>query len=201
MTPENIDDALRLTLEIEGLLLLMKQREESAPAETAQLLSEKINALAAFNCDDQEVIASAEFEEQEDADVPLSEPEPEPEPVTAMDSEAADEDAEREVEATELEVDEEASVTPSAEPVRLEDKIASHTAADLRRALTVNDRYLFCRELFDMNNNHLNRTLDMISTMESLDEAKEYIFYVLEFDPNNPSTDYFLQFIGKHFNR
>lgn len=176
MNPENIDKAQSLSLEIAGLLTLMKH---DAGADCCDLLREKVDSLRLMLISPEapeESARQSEPEEAQEAAVPVEMPatvglgatapaSPEPKP--------------------------EAEAEPEQKPAA--------PRRDLRRSLTINDRYLFCRELFDMSNNVLNRTLETIGTMETFDEAREYVLGTLELEADNPATDYFLSFISRHF--
>lgn len=199
MTPDLQEKALRLALETEGLLLMLRQRDD-VPAEVETMLHEKTAELAALCAPAAEGSAKPQAAEPEAEEV-ISEPEPvavaepEPEPEPKTEPEPAKEPT------PEPETAPAPEVAAASEPVCLGDKLAGAAARDLRKALTINDRYLFCRELFDMSNNVLNHALDSISAMSTFDDAKTYCFETLEMDPDNPATDYFLSFVAKHFAR
>lgn len=180
MNPEIIDKAQSLSLEIAGMLTLMKH---NIGPDNSNLLLSKVDSLRSMlrpaEPAQQEQTDEEMPEEVEEAAVPVEmpatvglgvtaptppqQPQPEPEPET------------------------EPEPKPAA-PRR-----------DLRKSLTINDRYLFCRELFDMSNNVLNRTLETIGGMETFDEARDYVLSTLELEADNPATDYFLSFISRHF--
>lgn len=75
------------------------------------------------------------------------------------------------------------------------------TADDLRRSLTLNDKFRFRRELFGSSDIEMNDTLQLIASMGSEEEAREYLLDDLQFDPEDPTVKDFLAVIEAAFNR
>lgn len=181
MNPEIIDKAQSLSLEIAGMLTLMKH---NIGPDNSNLLLSKVDSLRSMlkpaepaGPEQQPQEATEELpEEVEEAAVPVEMPATVGLGATAQISPQPQSDPE-----------------PDSEP-----KPAA-PRRDLRKSLTINDRYLFCRELFDMSNNVLNRTLETVGGMETFDEARDYVLNTLELEADNPATDYFLSFISRHF--
>lgn len=71
---------------------------------------------------------------------------------------------------------------------------------DIRRNLTLNDKFMFKRELFNDSIEEFNDTLDLISAMNSYDEALEYLCDDLAWDPENPAVKEFLNLAANYFN-
>ncbi len=72
-------------------------------------------------------------------------------------------------------------------------------APDIRRNLTINDRFLFKRELFHGSDEDFNGTLDLLAAMHSLQEAEEYLYDDLAWDRNDPAVKEFQAFIANYF--
>lgn len=72
--------------------------------------------------------------------------------------------------------------------------------ADIRKMFTLNDKFLFKRELFGNNDEEFNATLDLISSMDSFDEAEEYIYEDLGWDSSNNRLRDFMAVISSFFN-
>lgn len=87
-----------------------------------------------------------------------------------------------------------AAAPRQAAPARL-------TADDLRRNLTLNDKFRFRRELFNGSDIEMNDTLQLIASMGSEEEAREYLIDDLQFDPESPTVKDFLDVIVAPFNR
>lgn len=207
----NYNDLLRLTYEIEGLLLLQSQRAEgdTVPA-VDSLIAEKTALLAkAFS-----ISADTPSPEKEQATYPATE---------SSDSEAtaASALAEEEMMATEpvaaipAEPDAHMPAPPTIEataapepqvinesietPQSLEEKLARERARDIFRAFTLNDKFRFRRELFRNSQDEFDETLNVISQMSSITEAEEYIFDDLCWDPDNEDVKAFMDVVAKHF--
>lgn len=92
------------------------------------------------------------------------------------------------------------------EGIMVEDYPAAQTAEqadgyrDIRRNLTLNDKFMFKRELFNDSIEEFNDTLDLISAMNSYDEALEYLCDDLAWDPENPAVKEFLNLAANYFN-
>lgn len=202
MKQVDLDRALQLTLEVEGLVMLSQSRDDSAPAEISRMLADKTEELAAiFNIDDRNVAASAELEQIEDA-----EPESEPEHDHSHDD--GEDNTCHELPTIEEVFDEDNEASPRQPDAvhneakgRLEDKIAERAARELKRALTLNDRYRFSRELFGSSNDALNSALDMINDMETYEQAERWVTDDLGFDGENGVVKEFMAIVAKHFNR
>ena len=65
--------------------------------------------------------------------------------------------------------------------------------------LTLNDKFLFRRELFNGSDAELNDTLDLIASMDSLHEAEEYLYDDLQLDPENESVRDFMNILTTYF--
>lgn len=205
----NYTDLLRLTYEIEGLLLLQSQRAEGdTVADIDSLLAEKTTILAkAFNLgqdiqapeaetavchatesSDSEATAASALAEE---DMMASEPVTADETVTSTSTPAH-------VEATCC--PESQAINESIEtPQSLEEKLARERAKDIFRAFTLNDKFRFRRELFRNSQDEFDDTLNVISQMSSITEAEEYIYDDLCWDPDNEDVKAFMDVVSKHF--
>ena len=72
-------------------------------------------------------------------------------------------------------------------------------AKELRKALSLNDRFRFRRELFGNSDIRMNETLALIDAMHSYDEAEDYILNDLNWDLDNPEVAEFMKIVQKHF--
>ena len=196
----NYNDLLRLTYEIEGLLLLQSQRADgdTVPA-VDNMIAEKTALLAKAFPLCSETLAT----EEEPAECPAAD---------SNDSEAtaASALAEEEMMATEP-----VAATPAVEataapespvvnesietPQSLEEKLARERARDIFRAFTLNDKFRFRRELFRNSQDEFDETLNVISQMSSITEAEEYIYDDLCWDPDNEDVKAFMDVVAKHF--
>ena len=116
------------------------------------------------------------------------------------DSNEFDEDMEEEPdlyeeENTEKNIEEEEPATP----VTLEEALQRQQAKELRKALSLNDRFRFRRELFGNSDIRMNETLSLIDAMQSYEEAEDYILNDLNWDVENPDVAEFMKIVQKHF--
>ncbi len=84
-------------------------------------------------------------------------------------------------------------------PVTLEEALQRKQAKELRKALSLNDRFRFRRELFGNSDIRMNETLALIDAMSSFEEAEEYIFDDLGWDIENPDVAEFMKIVQNHF--
>ncbi len=75
----------------------------------------------------------------------------------------------------------------------------STSSESLIKTFTINDKFLFRRELFDGSEADFVDTLNLIEAMSSLDEAREYLFYDLGWDSENETVADFVNIINNYF--
>lgn len=163
---------LDITLELEGLLMMKLSRGADAPARTDELISEKIAALTADPASDA-IAAAVELEETEDAEPeqPVAPAVPAPEPAPE----------------------------PAA-PI-IAEAHQPQSINDVTKAFTLNDKFRFRRELFRNSDAELTETLNVLQAMESLDEAEDYLYNDLAWDPENPEVKAFIALIAPCYSR
>lgn len=71
---------------------------------------------------------------------------------------------------------------------------------DIRKAISLGDRFLFVRELFDNNGEKLQTTLDELNKLSSLDEAVAYIDKHFAWDKENKTYLLFENVLKRRFN-
>ena len=217
----NHEVSLNLAFEIEGLLMLLRTRGGDDPADAndmatediERLLRDKVRELAASVncavCEDEKEVEQVPEPELEQEVAPEPEPEPEPEAEVAeeeaeveaetqlefdadLDTEEFDEEAEAEAE----DFEEEAEAEPEPEDVK-----SPQPALGRRPNLifTLNDRFRFRRELFSNSDSEMADAINTIGSMHSYDEAEEYFFTDLNWDPENPDVADFMEIIHNSF--
>ncbi len=70
---------------------------------------------------------------------------------------------------------------------------------DFRRLMTLNDRFLFQRELFHGDVGMLNHTIDIINEQEEPELAKAYVREEFKWDEDNLTVGLFMEMIDRHF--
>ena len=71
----------------------------------------------------------------------------------------------------------------------------------MRKALSINDRFRFKRELFGNSDAELNDALNLVQAMSSYDEAQQYFIDNLGWDADEEVVADFMNMVGKHFNQ
>lgn len=70
---------------------------------------------------------------------------------------------------------------------------------DIRKAMGINDRFYFQRELFDNNNTLFNNTLDQINAMSSYNQAYIFLKGNFNWDESLKETEEFLRAVRRRF--
>ena len=81
----------------------------------------------------------------------------------------------------------------------LNDAIERTKLTDLRKAFTLNDRFRFCRELFDRDEARMNDILAALNEARSYDESLEMLQARVQWDLEGETAVDFLKFIERRF--
>ena len=73
-------------------------------------------------------------------------------------------------------------------------------AMDLRRSISLNDSFHFSRELFKGDNEQMNRVIEQISEMNSLETAVAFLVSKVDVDEENEAMADFMEILKKFFN-
>lgn len=171
----DIDKLIRLNIELEGALRVLKDRPSDHAVAVAQ---EKFATLSELftELDAEKTETSTEVKEDEATgaeEAPLCEPSAANVPSAPI-----------------VESDIQAVNTSISGPLPI---------GDMRRSLTINDKFLFKRELFGGSDEEFNDTIDLISAMHSKEEAAEYLFDDLAWDRENPTVKEFWAMVSSYF--
>lgn len=74
------------------------------------------------------------------------------------------------------------------------------TVTDLRRSISLNDSFRFSRELFNGEMEQMNRIIEQISEMSSLDAATVFLFSKVDVGEENEAMIDFMELLKKYFN-
>ena len=77
--------------------------------------------------------------------------------------------------------------------------VDARLVTDLRRAIGINDRFRFKRELFGGNEQIMMETIDLLNKCSSLEEAEEYLDTHFDMQKENDSYLYFIEILHKRF--
>lgn len=81
----------------------------------------------------------------------------------------------------------------------LDEKLSRERASDISKAFTLNDRFRFRRELFRNSDAEFRDTIDVIGSMSSMEEAEDYFFNDLCWNPESEDVKDFMSIVAKHF--
>ena len=81
----------------------------------------------------------------------------------------------------------------------LNDAIERTKLTDLRKAFTLNDRFRFCRELFDRDEARMNDTLSALNEAHSYSESLDLLRARVQWDFDGETAADFLKFIERRF--
>ena len=128
-----------------------------------------------------------ELEVAEPVAEPIIVPTPAPQPVQSTDNLAP-------------------SDTPSAEPTQpaksaqpLQTSLFGTVVEDIRQAISLGDRFLFQRELFAGNGELMQKTLDELNALGSLEEAMDYVADNFEWDSDSTAVQLFENVLKRRF--
>lgn len=198
---------------LETRIALLEQRlllaEQTIRTQTDALtsLSEQLAAAPAKQ-EEPEIEVELILDDSEEAapEEPWTEDETEEE--TAEPTEEADEaedSAEEEVpEEEEPEEEEEDTPAPAAEalsPIETPHKTAIFGApvSELRQAISIGDRFLYQRELFDKNGELMQKTLQKIDELHSFEDALAYINNHFDWDTESTAYELFINALHRRF--
>ncbi len=179
---------LNICLEIEGLLCLVDRRGDTIPENIASLLIEKASTLNSAMAE----FTHAHKEKTEISETRLQVPQiiisnnNEENPVEENLADALEFEEKKDAEP-----DKEANPAPAHEPVTT----TRNDVAPLE--LTVNDKFRFRRELFANSDVDLAEALQIAAGMSTAEEAEDYFYNDLCFDPDNEAVKDFMKVVTK----
>lgn len=97
-------------------------------------------------------------------------------------------------------VEPEKPVDPAPRAVPQQTSLFGSAVSDIRQAISLGDRFLFQRELFAGNGELMQKTLDELNTLGSLDEAMEYVQENFEWDMECTAVKLFENVLKRRFN-
>ena len=83
----------------------------------------------------------------------------------------------------------------ASESLRVDEKLQRSMSKDMRRAFSIN----FRRELFSNSDVEMNDALNLIESMQSIDEAEDYFYGDLGWDRDNAEVEDFMNIVRNHF--
>ena len=183
--------------EVEIELIVEDPQEQEIPEELVEEPQEEFAEEPQEESEQPEPLEPLEsleiIEEEEPVAEPVVEPvvepivEPAPQPVQSTDNLAP-------------------SDTPSAKPTQpakgaqpLQTSLFGTAVGDIRQAISLGDRFLFQRELFAGNGELMQKTLDELNALGSLEEAMDYVADNFEWDSDSTAVQLFENVLKRRF--
>ena len=143
----------------------------------------------------EEILEPLEILDEPEVPTPVVEPIVEPEPVVEPIVEPA---PQPEVKAEPVV---EPAPAPQAAPRPMPQQTSLFGAAveDIRQAISLGDRFLFQRELFAGNGELMQKTLDELNALGSLEEAMDYVADNFEWDSDSTAVQLFENVLKRRF--
>jgi hypothetical protein len=145
------------------------------------------------------------FHQPEDSEEPIPDPDPKVIPEAEDEPDITVEFIEAEDEAL-PEPEDEMPVPPVPtefpepdEPLRVDQKLQRTLSKDIRKAISLNDRFRFQRELFANSANALDTAIEHIEAMRTYGNAELYFFTQLGWDRDNEVVQDFMNIVRNHF--
>ena len=178
--------------EVEIELIVEDPQEQETPEELVEESAETPQEVPVEEMPLEEPLESLEIIEEEE---PVAEPVVEPVTVTAP--------APQPVQSTDNLAP---SDTPSVKPIQpakgaqpLQTSLFGTAVEDIRQAISLGDRFLFQRELFAGNGELMQKTLDELNALGSLEEAMDYVADNFEWDSDSTAVQLFENVLKRRF--
>ena len=144
-----------------------------------------------------ETLEPLEILDEPEAEEPVVEPAPAPQPEAT-----AEPVAELIVEPApqpEVKAEPVAAPQPAPRPVPQQTSLFGAAVEDIRQAISLGDRFLFQRELFAGNGELMQKTLDEINNLGSLNEAMDYVLDNFDWDKESTAVQLFENVLKRRF--
>ena len=143
----------------------------------------------------EEILEPLEILDEPEVPTPVVEPIVEPEPVVEPIVEPA---PQAEVKAEPV-VEPAPAPQPVPRPMPQQTSLFGAAVEDIRQAISLGDRFLFQRELFAGNGELMQKTLDELNALGSLEEAMDYVADNFEWDSDSTAVQLFENVLKRRF--
>ena len=92
-----------------------------------------------------------------------------------------------------------AAPQPAPRPAPQQTSLFGTAVEDIRQAISLGDRFLFQRELFAGNGELMQKTLDEINSLGSLNEAMDYVLDNFDWDKESTAVQLFENVLKRRF--
>lgn len=180
---KNLDNLLTQVYELEGLLLVMQRHNDDVPQVVIDRFKQKAHQVAC-EAGSLELKTSATEEK-----CSLQQPQVSPASLQPPLFKGS------------INVEPEAVSEPSVESpvVKDEPPACAPAVRDIASAFSINDRFLFQRELFDGDANRLDETLALMQKMRDMNQVQRFMTDDLQWDTSDDVVKEFIRLIGLSF--
>ncbi|MDO4319495.1 MAG: hypothetical protein Q4C34_02865 [Bacteroidales bacterium] len=207
-----LQQLISLSIEFEGNLRVAAARDSAEAMSAARDKFDRMSVLMAAlspvpddkpgttlpEDTDDTIVKDDEATGAEEA--PLEEPDTDEVPAEPLSPVVeSDADAVEAAAAEARDTEQDRAVSVRSETVTLGDSFTARETRDLRKAFTLNDKFLFRRELFGGSEQEFADTLDLLTAMHSYDEAVEYLIDDLQWDAENATVKDFMGIVAGYF--
>ena len=143
----------------------------------------------------EEILEPLEILDEPEVPTPVVEPIVEPKPVVEPIVEPA---PQPELKAEPV-VEPAPAPQPAPRPMPQQTSLFGAAVEDIRQAISLGDRFLFQRELFAGNGELMQKTLDELNALGSLEEAMDYVADNFEWDSDSTAVQLFENVLKRRF--
>ena len=143
----------------------------------------------------EEILEPLEILDEPEVPTPVVAPIVEPEPVVEPIVEPA---PQPEIKAEPV-VEPAPAPQPAPRPMPQQTSLFGAAVEDIRQAISLGDRFLFQRELFAGNGELMQKTLDELNALGSLEEAMDYVADNFEWDSDSTAVQLFENVLKRRF--
>ena len=86
-------------------------------------------------------------------------------------------------------------------PIRVDEKLQRDMSKDIRKAISLNDRFRFTRELFAGSANALDTAIEHVEAMRTYGNAELYFYSQLHWDRDDEVVKDFMAIVRNHFQK
>jgi len=189
-----IDELQASINELEARPVAVAQVEEEPEVEVELIMEDDTEPEAVAEPAVEPVVEPELIVEPEPAPEPEPEPAPAPEPV--VEEPVAEPVIEPE---SQPELKHEPAPEVEKPHVPVQTSLFGPSVTDIRHAISLGDRFLFQRELFGGKGELMQKTLDTLNQMNSLNEAVSYINSKFKWDMDSTTYELFLNILRRRF--
>lgn len=190
----NINDLLNTVYELEGLLHLSMSRDEM-PEKLPDLILKKVNEISK--------IASETFKVGSEESLSIMEEDTETEPNTSgfedILYEYNEEEDKETVTYSEIEAETEENEIKEIKIGERPNDVKTSRKQFSAPSYSINDRFLFIRELFGGNTRDFNKAMEAVADFDTFEEAETYFLDELNFNENDETVERFLEILDIYF--